>query len=88
MKDLISGMESYYQKKFFKKHGCYKTKDMCDVQMCSDKAVYILNIPWYMRVIRFFKLLPDYQGAQYCKKDLRNSCYRLETPRKYWKELK
>lgn len=84
---LIGHLEMNSRIEFKKRFGFEKTNSMCLVEFCPNEAEFVWNVPFWLRVLRFFNGESNYPTAKYCKKCLRNSCYRLRTPRKYWREI-
>jgi len=88
VESIITSLEKASREKFFEINGFHKTKEMCDVNYCSNKAEFIWSMPFLLKIKRIFTGEGNWKGCRYCKKCLRSACYRLNTPRKYWKEIK
>lgn len=84
---LIESLKEQDKIEFKAKQGFEKTDDMCNVHYCPNKARFVWDVPFLLRIIRYLKADGNYQTSKYCKKCLKSACYRLSTPRKYWKEI-
>ena len=87
VESIITSLEKASRENFYKVNGFHKTKEMCDVSYCPNKAKFIWGMPFLLKIKRVFTGEGNYVGYKYCKECLRSACYRLNTPRKYWKEI-